>query len=134
MKISELAKAASTSKDTVRHYVNLGLLHPQRNPDNGYLVFDETALNRLHFIRMARGLGLGLPDIQQVFADAGRSQSPCPRVRQLMEQRVAETRRHILELTALCERMERALEEWQDMPDSVPTGTSICKLIESRGK
>ena len=134
MKISELAKAAGTSKDTVRHYVDLGLLQPARNPENGYLMFDEKALQRLNFIRMARGLGLALPDIRQIFADATRRQSPCPRVRHLLEQRVAETRKRIHELTLLCERMESALHEWQDMPDSVPTGSSICKLIESRGE
>ncbi len=132
MKISELAKAAGTSKDTVRHYVELGLLQPGRNPENGYQVFDEAALNRLNFIRMARGLGLGLQDIQLVFADAIHSKSPCPRVRHLMEQRVAETRRHIAELTELCERMEKAMSEWRGMPDSVPTGSSLCRLIESQ--
>lgn len=58
MKISELAKAAGTSKDTVRHYVELGLLQPGRNPENGYQVFDGVALGRLNFIKTARGLGL----------------------------------------------------------------------------
>lgn len=132
MKISELAKAAGTSKDTVRHYVELGLLQPGRNPENGYQVFDDVALGRLNFIKTARGLGLSLQDIQTVFTDATRRQSPCPRVRSLMEQRIAETRRHIAELTALCERMEQAIGQWRDMPDSVPDGHSVCQLIESQ--
>lgn len=132
MKISELAKAANTSKDTVRHYVELGLLKAYKNAENGYQVFDEQALNRLNFIKMARGLGLGLSDIQQVFADARNAKSPCPRVRQLMKQRIVATRQHIEELNLLCERMEMAMEEWREMPDSVPNGSSLCWLIESQ--
>ena len=130
MKISELAKAAGTSKDTVRHYVELGLLEPGRNPENGYQVFDDVALGRLNFIKTARGLSL--QDIRTIFTDATRRQSPCPRVRNLMEQRIAETRRHIAELTALCERMEQAIGQWRDMPDRVPDGHSVCQLIESQ--
>ena len=132
MKISELAKAAATSKDTVRHYVELGLLKPHKNPENGYQHFDDLALNRLNFIKAARGLGFSLSDIQQVFADARNTKSPCPRVRQLMEQRIIATRQHITELKALCERMENAMTEWQSMPDCVPNGSSVCSLIESQ--
>jgi len=132
MKISELALAAGTSKDTVRHYVDLGLLKAHKHPENGYQLFDELALNRLIFIKMARGLGLSLQDIQQIFSDEKNAKSPCPRVRHLMEQRIAATRQRIVELNALCERMEKAMDEWRDMPDSVPNGKSLCKLIESQ--
>ena len=93
MKIRELAKAAGTSKYTVRHYVELGLLEPGRNPENGYQVFDDVALGRLNFIKTARGLGLSLQDIRTIFIDATRRQSPCPRVRNLMEQRTDGTLR-----------------------------------------
>lgn len=132
MRIGELAKAAGTSKDTVRHYVELGLLRAHKNPENGYQIFDGIALSRLNFIKTARGLGLSLPDIESIFADAMHEQSPCPRVRQLMTKRIAATREHIAKLSALCERMEQAIGEWRHMPDSVPNGESLCKLIESQ--
>lgn len=132
MKISQLSRTVGVTRDTIRHYVDLGLLTPRRDPDNGYQIFDRAALSRLQFIRAARQLGFHLDDIRAIFADAEGDDSPCPRVRELLAQRIADTRRTITELTALCDRMEHTLAEWETMPDSTPNGHSVCKLIESR--
>ena len=37
MRVAQLAKAAAVSGDTVRHYTDLGLLKPRRDPHNGEL-------------------------------------------------------------------------------------------------
>lgn len=132
MKSGELAKAAGVSKDTVRYYVEKGLLIPSRDPHNGYQVFNPAMLQRLRFIKDAQGLGFKLEEVQQIFADAERDESPCPRVRAIMEQRLAETREHIRELTQLCQQMESAMAAWRQLPDQTPTGHSICQLIESQ--
>lgn len=131
MKIGEIASAAGVSKDTVRHYVELGLLKADKDLSNGYQVFTEKSLSRLKFIKSAKDLGLQLADIQLIFADAERLQSPCPRVRDLMLQRLEDTRNRIAELNKQCERMSRAIAKWQKMPDGTPTGNSVCQLIES---
>lgn len=132
MKISEIARKAEVSTDTVRHYVALGLLIPDRNPENGYQVFSKKDLSQLRFIREARVLGFRLEDIRMIFADAEKASSPCPRVRSLLTERLRETRRRIAELTQLCERMEKAMTDWQNIPDCVPDGDAVCRLIESR--
>lgn len=132
MKVSELAKRAGVTKDTIRHYVSIGLLDASRDPDNGYQIFNERALSRLQFIKTARQLGLRLDDIKAIFADAAHDHSPCPRVRELIADRIHETRKTIQELTLLCDRMESSMAAWQDMPDGEPNGHSICRLIESQ--
>jgi len=132
MKINELAQQAGVTRDTIRHYLAIGLLTAARNPSNGYQVFDDGALSRLQFIRAARQLGLTLEDVRQIFADAENAHSPCPRVRELLVRRIAETRDSIAELTLLCDRMERTVDQWRQMPDSMPDGTSVCRLIESQ--
>lgn len=64
--IGEAAKATGISQKMVRHYESLGLLaHPPRT-DTGYRLYDEDALNTLHFIRRARDLGFGIPEIAQL--------------------------------------------------------------------
>ena len=63
--------------------------------------------------------------------DADRRQSPCPRVREILLRRIDENRRQLEEIMALQARMEQALEQWEDMPDGVPDGDSVCHLIES---
>lgn len=132
MKISQIAREAGVTQDTVRHYVALGLLKPERNPGNGYQVFSASDRHRLGFIREARSLGFRLDDIRKMFVDAANADSPCPRVRAMMAERIAETRRRIAELSALCERMEQAMADWEGMPDAVPNGREVCRLIESR--
>lgn len=132
MKISQLASKAGVTKDTVRHYVSVGLLFPGRDKSNGYQIFGNQALSRLRFIKTARQLGFHLDDIQRIFSDADHAHSPCPRVREMIQQRILETRVAIEELTSLCGRMEIGMAEWKNMPDSAPDGHSVCRLIESQ--
>lgn len=47
MRVAQLAKAAAVSPETVRHYTDLGLLRPTRNPDNGYQQYSNADLQRL---------------------------------------------------------------------------------------
>ncbi|MCW8195595.1 MerR family transcriptional regulator [Proteobacteria bacterium 005FR1] len=132
MKIGELAKAAEVSKDTIRHYLDMGLLQAEKDPGNGYQVFSPEAVSRLRFIKQAQQLGFRLDDIARIFEDAQDAQSPCPRVRDIIVERIRETRQQIAELTRLCDNMEKAVGSWEEMPNQMPNGQSICRLIESQ--
>lgn len=129
--VGELAARTGVTPDTVRHYVRIKLLKPSRDPNNGYKLFSDEDVRRLCFIRQAKGLGFTLEDIAQIFADAEKGRSPCPRVREIFQQRIQENRQRLNELAALQERMETALQQWRGMPDGVPDGDSICHLIEA---
>ncbi len=129
--VNELAKRAKVSPDTVRHYVQIGLLTPTRNPDNGYKLFTLDDVNRLRFIRQAKALGFTLKEIAEILEHCKRGQSPCPRVREIMQARIVENRRRLNELYALQSRMELAIKQWEQLPDGTPNGDSVCHLIES---
>jgi len=131
MTVSELARAANVTPHVVRHYTQIGLLMPTRDPENDYKRFSETELKRLRFIRKARELGYTLAEIGEILHHANHGKSPCPMVRLILERRIEETRRKVDELQQLQRRMEEALAEWCDMPDSVPDGHTVCHLIES---
>lgn len=130
MKVSDLARRAQVTTETVRHYVREGLLECQRDPGNGYRVFGERALAQLRFARRARRLGFKLAEIRRIFALAESGDAPCPEVREIVDRRLRETRALVKELTALCGRMEQAVSVWATTPDRAPTGHSICHLIE----
>lgn len=66
--IQEIARLASTTSRTLRHYDDVGLLHPSRIGSNGYRYYDERALARLQRILLLRDLGLGIPAIAEVLA------------------------------------------------------------------
>lgn len=64
--IGEASKATGISQKMIRHYEGQGLLtHPPRT-DAGYRLYNEDALNTLHFIRRARDLGFGIPGISEL--------------------------------------------------------------------
>ena len=130
MKVKDLAQAAGVTPDTVRFYTREGLLRPTRNPDNNYQQFDADDLRRLRFARKARQLGFSLPEIRSILAQADDHHSPCPMVREVFEQRLAQVEQDIRELQQLRQRMQSALRVWRDMPDGTPDGHTVCQLIE----
>jgi hypothetical protein len=45
--LGEFAEICGVHKDTVRNYVEKGLLPDRRNPSNNYRVFDDTDVRRM---------------------------------------------------------------------------------------
>ncbi|MCG6658290.1 MerR family transcriptional regulator [Halomonas campisalis] len=131
MKVSELARQAGVTAETVRHYTREGLLHSERHSGNGYHLYTQADLERLRFIQRARTLGFGVAEIRDILDHADQGDSPCPMVRDLLASRLPEIHQRIAELQALAERMEQALDAWAEMPDGTPDGHSLCRLIES---
>ncbi|ANW19064.1 MerR family transcriptional regulator [Streptomyces clavuligerus] len=64
--IQEIARRAGTTSRTLRHYGDVGLLHPSRVGAHGYRYYGPEALVRLQRILLLRELGLGLPAIAEV--------------------------------------------------------------------
>ncbi|MEB8432753.1 MULTISPECIES: MerR family transcriptional regulator [unclassified Cocleimonas] len=131
MTVAVLAKLSGVTPDAVRYYTRMGLLSPTRNPENGYRQYKSSEVSWLRFIRQAKALGFSLHEIQEIMHDRDEGKSPCPRVRELLQHRIVENRHHLEELLELQDRMEAALEQWSDMPDSKSEGLSVCHLIES---
>jgi DNA-binding transcriptional MerR regulator len=130
MKVSELARAAEVSTDTVRFYTRAGLLHPRRDPNNGYQLYTAVDLQRLRFARKARQLGFTLKEVTAILSDADTKKSPCPQVRDLFAHKLAAVEQQLRELTELRDRMRAATLQWRDMPNGAPDGHTICRLIE----
>lgn len=128
---SVLAKKANVSPDTVRYYTKRGLLTATKNPTNGYKEYDLKALERLKFIHQAREIGFGLSEIEQILESALQGESPCPKVRQIMQQKIEQTRIQIEQMQSHLAMLEHTQAQWQQEPDSTPSGSSICCLIES---
>jgi MerR family transcriptional regulator, copper efflux regulator len=68
LRVAELAARAGVAASTVRFYERAGLLSPARRAENGYRVFDESALEELAFIQRAKAIGMSLEDIAGLVA------------------------------------------------------------------
>ncbi len=60
----EFAKLCSTTKDTLRHYHEIGILIPQKNEENGYFYYSVSQVTAFYFISMFRQLDTPLKDIK----------------------------------------------------------------------
>ncbi len=131
MKVSELAKKLNTTAETVRHYTRLGYLKPSVNNFNGYKHYGDLEEHRLAFILSARQLGFSVKDIGLILSESDKGKTPCPVVREIIDQRIHESNLLFEKTLALKTRMETALKKWSSEPDLAPTGSMICHLIES---
>jgi len=129
--VSQLAKHCNVTPETVRFYSKKKLLEPTKNPSNGYQMFTIDDVPKLKFIRQAKLLGYTLNEIEEILHHSMQANSPCPIVREFLERRIADNQQKIKDLIALQKRMETALKDWKNKPDSMPDGNSVCYLIES---
>jgi MerR family transcriptional regulator, copper efflux regulator len=66
MLISEFARVTGLTRDTVRFYTRLGLLHPKTNGKGGrhpYSVFTDKDIQAAEVIRISQSLGMSLKEI-----------------------------------------------------------------------
>jgi DNA-binding transcriptional MerR regulator len=131
MTVTELASRSGATPHAIRFYTRRGLLTPERNPENGYRLYDYREIGWLHFILQAKRLGYTLNEILDIKHDLEQGKSTCKRVREILLHHIDENRQQLTELFALQGRMEQALEQWAQLPDDVSGGHSYCHLIES---
>ncbi len=130
MRVKELASALNTTPDTVRYYTRVGLISPIKNPQNGYKSYGKTAQQRLKFILSARQLDFSVEEIKEILTEADKGHTTCPLVREIVEQRLAETEKQFQAALRLREKLRSAISDWHTKPDKAPTGHMICHLIE----
>lgn len=130
--VADLAKKVDVTPETVRHYVRIGLLSPERNQSNGYKIFNGNDIRRIRFIRQAKSLGFTLKEIGKILECSLRRSFPCPQLGKIIERRIIENKSKLEELIHLQRRMEGALKEWEDsMSDAYPDASDIYRFIES---
>jgi MerR family transcriptional regulator, copper efflux regulator len=66
LRVTELAASAGVAASTVRFYERVGLLSPARRAENGYRLFDASAVDELAFINRAKGIGMSLDEIAEL--------------------------------------------------------------------
>ena len=131
MIVSELAQQAGIPAHVVRYYSRIGLLKPNRHPENGYKLFRRSDIHRIHFIRQAKDLGFKLNEIEKLLDQVYRGKSICSEVRRFLKQHIEQNKTAIRQLQRQQEYMEQTLQQWKHIPDGAPTDRILCPLIES---
>ncbi|MBP2623718.1 MerR family transcriptional regulator [Streptococcus oricebi] len=71
--VADLVKITGITRRTLHYYDKIGLLSPQRNPDNDYRFYGQEDLLRLQEILFLKAVGLSLAEIKD-FLERGRSE------------------------------------------------------------
>ncbi|MBD1555722.1 MerR family transcriptional regulator [Vibrio sp. S9_S30] len=130
MLTTEIARKVGVTAETVRFYTRKGLISADRDPNNGYKIYHQSTVKRLRFISHARAIGFSLSDIQEIIEYSNQGQTPCPQVRSMLGDKIAETKQKINEYHRHLALMEATYTEWENKPDMVPDGKALCCLIE----
>jgi DNA-binding transcriptional MerR regulator len=101
MQIRELAAAADTPVDTVRHYERTGLLPRPSRRSNNYRQYGPADVRRLQFIRNCRALDMSLEEIRELLPFVDNSEADCAPVDRVVEQHLAHVRSRLKALRAL---------------------------------
>lgn len=101
MRISDLAKKANCTVETVRYYEREGLLpSPSRSAGN-YRNYSAVHVERLQFIRNCRGLDMALDEVRALLDATDRPESNCATINELIESHIEHVDTRIKELRAL---------------------------------
>ncbi len=113
MTSKELRQKTGISRDTLRHYVDCGLLHPQRNPHNGYRTYTVDDIRRIDFILRAKDLGFCLADILSM-TRAMRG-APCPHksVLPALEKNLTSVKQKIKDLNAIKKHLTYLIADFE---------------------
>lgn len=89
LSIGQLAAAAGIEVTTVRFYERKGLLPAPPRRASGYRIYDQAAVQRLHFIHQAKQLGFSLAEIAELLALRVRPGRTCTYVKGQAIQKIA---------------------------------------------
>ena len=101
MKIGELAVAAATNLETVRYYERIGLMPPPARTASNYRSYGRAHLDRLVFIRHARGLGFDIAEIRSLLDLSDHPERDCAEADRIASAHLAAVEAKIASLAAL---------------------------------
>jgi len=116
LKIGELARQSGATAKAIRFYERKGVLPPAERAPNGYRLYDGEAVEMLHFVKQASGLGLTLAEIKEIMAIRQGGQPPCTHVHQLLRVKASELDRKLKDLVEVRKRIRRSLAVWGRRP------------------
>ncbi len=106
--IGTVAKRYGITTVTLRHYQKIGLLKPSFRSDNGYRVYTEDDMTRLHFILNTKNAGFTLEEIKSLFLMIDNGE-PNKAVKNLIHEKlktIQEKILHLKKLTTLLENLD----------------------------
>ncbi len=108
-----LARAASVSPDTIRHYERIGVLPRASRTQSGYRVYTASALERVLVVQRALRIGFTLAELAEVLKARDAGGTPCRRVYQLAQDKLKGIEADIETLKRTKRYVKKVLSDWE---------------------
>jgi len=126
MTIGQVAREAGVGIETIRFYERQGLIDTPPRRESGYREYPYDIVNRLRFIRRAKGLGFTLKEIVELLSLKVDPYATCGDVKARALAKIDDIEDKIQAL----QRMKVALESLMAACDGM-SPTSECPILES---
>ncbi|WP_027857501.1 heavy metal-responsive transcriptional regulator [Marinobacterium jannaschii] len=111
-KIGEIARQSGLSVEAIRYYERRGLISPAQRLPSGYRLYNDSTLQRLHFIQRCKDLGFSLEEILELLNLQTDPDTSSALVKQKIETKIR--------------LVEQKIEQLQSLQHSLQTLSSLC--------
>ena len=127
MKIGDLSRATDTKVETIRYYERIGLLPKPERTGGNYRDYIPVHVERLRFIRHARGLGFEIADIRSLLTLAEDPGQDCGEADLIASGHLAAVDRKISQLELLRSELTRMIVQCRGGQ------ISDCRIMQALG-
>jgi Cu(I)-responsive transcriptional regulator len=111
LKIGQLGKATGTNVETIRYYERIGLLPQADRTGGNYRDYGVQDVERLTFIRHARGLGFEIADVRSLLDLSEQPERDCGEADRIATGHLAAVERKIAQLEKLQTELRRMISQ-----------------------
>ncbi|MBK9346427.1 MAG: heavy metal-responsive transcriptional regulator [Burkholderiales bacterium] len=130
MNISQLAKMAEVSTDTVRYYEKQGLISAPERQENGYRRYTEEHAKAVRFVRGAQALGFSLTEIRAIVPQLAQGAIGRTDIEQHLQTKMAQIDAHIQQMQTLKTELAATFASLRCAPTQ-PIGTGAATAPDS---
>ncbi|MFB6249442.1 MAG: heavy metal-responsive transcriptional regulator [Salinibacter sp.] len=123
----EVAEKAGVNPETLRYYERKELLPKPPRSDGGFRLYDESYIDRLHFIGRAKELGFTLAEIKGLLELRVGGEATCKDVKDRAQEKLDEVEAKIRDLKQIREALSTLAETCQG--GNGPTGD--CPILDA---
>ena len=113
MRIGQLARKAGVTVDTLRFYERQGIIACPRRLVSGYRSYPDETLDRLQFVKDAKGLGFSLREIRELLSMGVKSTHECGPITKKAEAKLSEMSGEIARLQRLQRTLRKMIRDCQ---------------------
>lgn len=117
MTIGRLAHRTGVSVDTLRFYERKGLIVRPRRMLSGYRNYSDDVIERLRFVKDAKGLGFSLREIQELLLLGVKSTRECGPITRKAEAKLSQMTEEIARLQRLRRTLRKMICDCQGCID-----------------